>query len=100
MLGGVRSSTVIVWIPLAALPHASVAVQVRLMILLPPHRLVVLSVKVTLTELQPSCPLAFPVALGAVLAPHSSVTSGGTVTSGGVVSRTVMVCVLFVLLPH
>ena len=41
--GGVVSCTVMVCRPLVLLPQASVAVQVRLMILLPPQLLVTLS---------------------------------------------------------
>ena len=53
-----------------------------------------------LTLLQASCPAAVPVALGAVLAPHSNATFGGTVIVGLEVSRRVMVWMRLVELPH
>jgi hypothetical protein len=53
-----------------------------------------------LTLLQASCAVAVPVALGAVLAPHSNVTFGGTVMVGRVVSRNVMVWIRLVVLPQ
>src|SRR5215831_10918289 len=98
--GGVVSRTVIVCTPLTLLPQPSVAVQVRLMILVPPQLLVTTSENVTVAELQPSWAVAVPVALGAVLLPHSTVKLGGIVITGGVMSRTVMVCVRLTTLPH
>src|SRR5437667_9022149 len=54
-----------------------------------------------LTEPQPSCAEATPVALVPVaVAGHSRTTLGGQVTVGGVVSRTVIVCTQLVLLPQ
>jgi hypothetical protein len=40
IVGGVVSRTVIIWTALAALPQPSVAVQVRVMTLVPPQLLV------------------------------------------------------------
>src|ERR1043166_6849224 len=85
--GAVVSRTVIVCNPLALLPQPSLAVQVRVMILLPPQLLEIESEYVTVTLLHASWPLAVPVALGAVLAPHSKVKFGGTGMVARVVSR-------------
>src|SRR5205809_653551 len=71
MLGGVESCTVIVWIALALLPQVSVASQVREMTLVPPQLLLTTSLKIRVTEPQPSTALAMPVTLVAVLAGHS-----------------------------
>src|SRR6266571_3972658 len=100
MTGGVVSRTVIVWMQLFLLPQASVAVQVRAMTLVPPQLVVTESLKLRLTELQPSSAVATPVKLVRVSAGHSSARSGGQVMSGGVVSRTVMVCTQRLLLPQ
>src|SRR5215217_5101650 len=86
--------------PFVALPHESVALQLRSMILVPPQLLLTESVKVTVTEPHPSCEVAMPVLLVVVLAGHSSVKLAGRINVGGTVSRTVMVCVAFVLLLH
>src|SRR5207247_380419 len=53
-----------------------------------------------LTEPQPSCAVATPLALVLVSAGHSSTTSGGQVIAGLVVSRTVMVWTQVVVLPQ
>src|SRR6266536_4145885 len=82
--GGVVSRTVIVWTQALVLPQESTAVQRREITLVPPQALVTVSLKLTTTEPQLSWPAAVPVAVGAVLAPHSSVTSGGQVMVGGV----------------
>src|SRR6266581_38573 len=52
------------------------------------------------TALQVSWAVATPVALVLVSAGHSRTTSGGQVMTGGVMSRTVMVCTQLALLPH
>src|ERR1041384_2439993 len=65
-----------------------------------PQLLLIESLKLTVTGPQPSKAVAAPVALVVVAAPHSSVRLGGGVRMGGVVSRTVMVCSAFVLLPQ
>jgi hypothetical protein len=44
--------------------------------------------------------VATPVALVVVFAGHSSVTFGGQVIVGGVVSTTIIVCVQLRVLPH
>src|SRR5205823_11378543 len=82
--GGVVSRTVMVCTQLALLPQESVAVQRREITRLPPQALVTVSLKLTTTEPQLSWPVAVPVAAGAVLAPHSSVTSAGQVMVGAV----------------
>src|SRR5215216_1113992 len=86
--------------PLVALPHESVALQLRSMILVPPQLLLTESVNVTVTDPQPSWEVAMRVLLVVVLAGHSSVKLAGRIKLGGMVSRTVMVCVALVLLPH
>src|SRR5437879_12610856 len=98
MTGGVVSRTVMVWMQLLLLPQASVAVQVRATTLVPPQLVVIESLKLRLTELQPSCAVATPVKLVLVLAGHSSTTFVGQVMTGGVVSSTVIVCTQRVLL--
>src|SRR5437762_13625251 len=82
--GGVVSRTVIICTQLFVLPQPSVAFQVRVIDLVPPQRFVTASLKVTLTALQVSWAVAVPVDAGAVLAPHSSVRSGGQMMDGGV----------------
>src|SRR5690348_16116878 len=62
-VGGVVSCTVMVWTALVLLPHWSVAVHVLEMTLAPPQLLVTTSLKVTVTEPQPSWAVATPVAL-------------------------------------
>ena len=58
------------------------------------------SLKLMLTEPQPSVAVATPVALVVVLAGHSSTRLVGATMPGGVVSRTVIVCTALLLLPH
>src|ERR1051325_8817041 len=98
--GGVVSRTLILWMQLAALPHGSVPVQVREMIRVSPHKGAMASAYVTRGVPQVSVALAAPVADGNVLVPHSTVTLSGHVMTGGVVSRTVMVCTQVDALPH
>jgi len=86
MLGGVRSSTLIVCTPLVLLPQPSATVHVRRIILLLPQRFETESEYETVTALHASCPVAVPVAEGAVLEPHSTVRSAGRAREGGVVS--------------
>src|SRR5215472_6178259 len=100
MVGGVVSRTVMVWTALALLPQASVAVQVRAMILVPPQLFVTTSLYVMETALQPSVAVATPVLLVVVSAGHSSVRLVGAAMVGGVVSRTVMVCTALAALPQ
>ena len=90
-VGFVVSRIVIVWTQLALLPQASVAVQVREMILEPPQVLLTASAYMTTTWLQVSDAVATPVALVEVLAGHSSTTLGGQVMTGLMISRTVIV---------
>src|SRR6266571_3475324 len=100
IVGGVVSRTVMVWTALRLLPHWSVALQVREMILALPQLLLTESLKLTLTDPQLSWAVATPVTLVLVLAGHSSTTLLGAVIAGGVVSRTVMVWTQLRLLPH
>src|SRR5215216_127969 len=86
--------------PFVALPHESVALQLRSMILVPPQLLLTESVNVTVTEPQPSWETAMPVLLVVVTAGHSKVKLAGRINAGGIVSRTVIVCVALVLLPQ
>src|SRR5262245_61654316 len=72
-LGAIVSRTVIVWMPLAMLPQASVAFHAREITLVLPQALLIESVKVTVTAPQPSVAVALPVLLMLVLAGHSSV---------------------------
>src|SRR6266581_3015628 len=100
MTGGVVSRTVMVWMQLLLMPQASVAVQVRAMTLVPPQLLVTESLKLMLTEPQPSRAVATPVKLVLVSAGHSSTTFVGQVMTGGVVSSTEIVCAQLLLLPQ
>jgi hypothetical protein len=93
MSGAVVSRTVIVWVQLELLPQRSVAVQRRAIVWLPPQPFVTESTKVIVAELQVSVAVATPVALVVVTAGYSSVTLGGQVMTGAVMSRTVIVCV-------
>src|SRR4030095_2702138 len=80
MFGGVVSRTVIVCRSLVALPHASLAVQVRAMILVPPQFVVTTSLQLIVTAPQPSCALAEPQALVPVFVfGHSTTTFARTV---------------------
>ena len=74
--GGVVSTTVMLWRALALLPHWSVALQVRVITLVPPQLLLTESLKLIVTEPQPSVAVATPVALVVVGAGHSSVRLG------------------------
>ena len=70
------------------------------MTLVPAQLLLTESLKLILTELQPSLAVATPVALVVVIAGHSSTRLAGAVMVGGVVSRTVIVWTALVLLPQ
>jgi len=78
----------------------SIASQRRRIVRALPQLLLTLSLKLTFTALQASVAVALPVALGAMLAPHSTVTFVGAVIVGGEVSRTVIVCTQVELLPQ
>src|SRR5919108_2451588 len=99
-LGAVISTTVMIWVDCAMLPHESVAFQVRVMILAPPHTFVTESAELMVTLPQVSLPVALPVALGWVEPVHSTMTSGTSLIVGGVVSTMVMVCVDWAVLPQ
>src|SRR5437773_2505219 len=83
MTGLVVSTTVMVCTPLVLLPRESVAVQRRVITRVPPQALVIVSLKLITTAPQLSWAVAVPVAAGAVLAPHSTVRSGGQVRDAG-----------------
>src|SRR5689334_3349581 len=100
MVGAVVSWTVIICVPVAVLPQASVALQIREISLAPPQLLLTLSLKVTVTLPQPSCAVAVPVLRTFVFAGHSKVRFAGNVSVGGVESRTVIVWIAFVTLPQ
>ena len=72
----------------------------REIVLVLPQLLTTESVKVTTAEPQVSTAVALPVLLVLVSAGQSSVTLGGRVITGAVISRTVIVCVRLVALPH
>jgi len=98
--GGVVSTTVIVWSKDVAFPHASVAVQVRVIVSVLPQLAADTSLKVIATVPQVSAPVAEPVAAGSVGSVHSTVTSAGNVNEGGVVSTTVIIWSADVVFPH
>jgi hypothetical protein len=83
------SRTIIFCTALAALPQASVAVQVRTILFVPPQPGVTASLKETLTCPQLSWAEATPVEAGVVSAGHSNVASGGAVMVGGMVSKAI-----------
>ena len=80
------------------LPHWSVAVHTRKIVLVLPQFVVTLSAKVTVTELQASVAVATPVEFVDVLAGHSRVRLAGRESVGGFVSPTVILWTAFVLL--
>ena len=86
------SSSEIVWTQVDVLPHASVAVQVRVMIGSAGHRpdTVISACVIPVTILQASVAVACPVAEGAELAAQSMVILGGQVSTGPVLSTTTM----------
>ena len=102
MTGSVVSTTLMVCVPEIELPHASVAVHVRVIVdscgQVPGA---VASMKVTTgAGSQLSVAVAMPVAAGALEASHSTVAAIGTVITGSVVSTTLMVCAPEIELPH
>src|SRR5262245_36929327 len=100
IVGAVVSRTVINCVPVVVLPQASVALQIREISFAPPQLLLTESLKVTVTLPQPSCAVAVPVFRTFVLAGHSKVKFAGSVNVGGVESRTVIVWIALVTLPH
>jgi len=95
ILGGVLSSTKMTWMQELELPQASVALQVRLMVISCAQTVlgIITSVEVIVgAASQRSVAVATPlVPPGAVLESHSMVISGGHVINGGVVSCTAIV---------
>ncbi len=97
--GGTVSSTLIVWVATAVLPHKSVAVQVRVMLNSFGHEpFVVTSLNIKVGA--PQLSVAVGVAKDGV-AEHSIVVGAGKPEmTGGVVSSTLMVCVAVAVLPQ
>src|ERR1051326_3303724 len=98
MVGGVVSMTVIVWLAWAVLPHASMAVQVRVTVLVLPQPLTVVS-----AELSVAVPHVSPGVgvLNTGSAGHWIVCVPPTpLMVGGVVSITVIVWLAWAVLPH
>jgi hypothetical protein len=98
--GGVMSRTVRVWTQLDWLPQASVARHVREMTRALPHVVTLESENVNCTALQMSLAVALPVLFVEMSAGQSSVRLAGQTITGGVVSRTVMICVQLEVLPQ
>jgi hypothetical protein len=104
MVGGVLSNTVITWIQVAELPHASVDRYVLLTIYL------FTQVWFTVTSLTNNTVGAGPVQLSLVVTPaifgagcsdaHCTVTGAGHVIVGGVSSNTVMTWIQVAEFPH
>src|ERR1051325_11194371 len=97
--GGVLSRMVIVWRALALLLQASIAIQVRAMIFVPPQLVLTTSLQEIRTLLHPSDAVATPVTFVRTSPGHSWVRLVGGVIEGAVLSRTAMVCTRLVLLP-
>jgi hypothetical protein len=91
IVGGVVSTIVMIWLQLDGLPEASVAVQVRVITPVLPQAAAKLSLLVMMAVPQLSLPVAVPVLAGSVSSLHSTVTSAGQVTVGGVLSTNVIV---------
>lgn len=100
MLGGVVSRTLMRCRQELEFPQASVAVQVRMITLVLPQRLLTESLELMVTGPQVSWAVATPFALVLVSAGHSNTTSLGHVIVGLVVSCTVMSWTLVVELPQ
>ena len=90
MLGGVLSTTVMVWSQEATLPHSSVAVQVSVMTPALPQVGASWSEKSIETSPQSSAPVAQPVVSGSTAPVHSTVVSTGQLMLGGVSSTSVI----------
>ncbi|WP_296321240.1 hypothetical protein [Winogradskyella sp.] len=99
--GAVVSITVIVCTAVDGLPQLSVAVQVRVITNSPSQAPGVVTSEdvISIVVLHASVAVATPVAVVDVSSEHSTVTSAGTVSSGAVVSTTVIVCVSDTELP-
>jgi hypothetical protein len=78
----------------------SIASQRRKITRALPQVLLTVSLKVRVTALQVSDAVAVPVALVAMLVPHSTMMFVGGTSTGGAMSRTVMVWTQVELLPH
>ena len=99
IVGGVVSLTVIVSVHVAELPHVSVARYVR--VITRGHvPLDASPTKTTVVLPQLSDAVTDAVAGAGTFASHCTVTDAGHVTTGGVVSFTVIVCVHVAELPH
>src|SRR2546428_11094826 len=97
------SITLITWVARALLPAKSVAVKIRVIIkglLVEPSPPLLDSVTVTIAALQLSVATTLAVLAGGTSLLHWNVAEGGTlIKTGGVLSATVMTCVIFALLP-
>lgn len=94
------STTVMVCVHVAVLPHGSVAVQVLVITSVLPQFDTVVSENVFVTVPQPSVAVGKPVPVGEVSPPHSTVAFAGQIITGGVVSTTVIVWIQVAVLPH
>src|SRR5437667_6813851 len=103
MVGGVLSSTVMVWLQEAELPHSSVAVQVRLVayLILPPGvpQLPAMGVSVWVRLTVPHRSLGAG-SKNSGMAGHSMVLTAAQAIVGGVLSSTLMVWLHEAVLPH
>src|SRR5437773_6551889 len=103
IVGGVLSSTVMVWLQLLWLPHSSVAVQVRLVayLILPPGvpQLPAMAVSARASETVPHRSVGTG-STNSGVAGHSMVLSAAQAIVGGVLSSTVMVWLHEAELPH
>jgi hypothetical protein len=100
MVGGIVSTTVMVWLQNAMFPHRSVAPHVRVAKKVMPHKALV-SVSKTITVTLVPSQISF--AEGGVklkCAPHSTRRSGAQVIVGGMVSTTSTAWLQVALLPH
>ena len=85
MVGGVWSSTLIVWLAVEALPHWSVAVQVRVTVLVLPQPSVVTSAEVSVKAL-PQASVAVATAKTGVAGQLMVLGAGNAAMTGAVIS--------------
>jgi hypothetical protein len=100
MLGGVVSTTVMVWLHVAELPHLSIAVQTRVAENVLPQSPLVTVLTVTMIRFVPS---QVSTAVGGVKlhgVPHSTNRLGAQEMAGGALSTSMMVWLQVALLPH
>src|SRR6266446_1152360 len=101
MVGGVLSSTVIVWLHVAVLPHSSVAVQVRLVayLILPVGQVPAMGVSMCARVTVPHKSVGTG-STNCGVGGHSMVLSAAQAMVGGVLSSTVIVWLHVAVLPH